>query len=86
MARHGTSIRRGHVEIHRDQAIVERFNRTLAERLCGYQYAREFIQDGRSKEWARRLPHVVAALNRENHYKIPTTKSATPTDFFREKY
>ena len=30
-----TAIRRGRTEIHRDQAIVERFNRTLAERLMG---------------------------------------------------
>ena len=30
MEDHKTYIRRGRVEIHRDQAIVERFNRTLA--------------------------------------------------------
>ena len=41
MENHKTSIRRGHPEIHRDQAIVERFNRTLAERLFGHQYAVE---------------------------------------------
>ena len=41
MENHKTAIRRGRVEIHRDQAIVERFNRTLAERLFGYQYAIE---------------------------------------------
>ena len=41
MEKHKTSIRRGRPEIHRDQAIVERFNRTLAERLFGYQYAVE---------------------------------------------
>ena len=33
MENHKTYIRRGRTEIHRDQAIVERFNRTLAERL-----------------------------------------------------
>ena len=33
MGKHKTYIRRGRTEIHRDQAIVERFNRTLAERL-----------------------------------------------------
>ena len=41
MAKHNVSIRRGRKEIHRDQALVERFNATLAERLFGYQYAKE---------------------------------------------
>ena len=41
MENHKKRIRRGRVEIHRDQAIVERFNRTLGERLFGYQYAVE---------------------------------------------
>ena len=42
---HNVTIRRGHTVIHRDPEIVKRFNRTLAERLFGYQYAKEFIQD-----------------------------------------
>ena len=41
MKENGVAIRRGRVDIHRDQAIVERFNRTLDERLFGYQYAVE---------------------------------------------
>ena len=41
MENNKTTIRRGRTEIHRDQAIVKRFNRTLAERLFGYQYALE---------------------------------------------
>ena len=36
MAKHSVKIRRGRTEIHRDQGVVERFNRTLAERLFGY--------------------------------------------------
>ena len=65
-----TSIRRGRTEIHRDQAIVERFNRTLAERLFGYQYAVEMNmkqtnKNNRSTEWVKRLPEVVSALNNE---------------------
>ena len=34
-----TATPRGRLELHCDQAIVERFNRTLAERLFGRQYA-----------------------------------------------
>ena len=43
MQNNKTSICCGRTEIHRDQAILERFNRTLAERLFGYQYAVEMI-------------------------------------------
>ena len=39
MENNKTAIRRGRTEIHRDQAIEERFNRTLAECLFGCQYA-----------------------------------------------
>ena len=65
MEKHKTYIRRGRTEIHRDQAIVERFNRTFAERLFGHQYAVERLYAGRSTEWVRRLPDVVNALNNE---------------------
>ena len=65
--KHKTYIRRGRTEIHRDQAIVERFNRTLAERLFGHQYAVEMLlpEGKRSTEWVKRLPDVVGALNNE---------------------
>ena len=67
MEKHKTYIRRGRTEIHRDQAIVERFNRTLAERLFGHQYAVEMLlpESKRSTEWVKRLPDVVGALNNE---------------------
>ena len=67
LVKHGVQVRHGRVDIHRDQAIVERFNRTLAERLFGHQYAVEMrLPEGqRSTEWVRRLPAVVAALNGE---------------------
>ena len=67
MEKHKTYIRRGHTEIHRDQAIVERFNRTLAERLFGHQYAVEMLlpEGKRSTEWVKRLPDVGSALNNE---------------------
>ena len=67
MENHKTFIRRGHPEIHRDQAIVERFNRTLAERLFGHQYAIEMrLPEGqRSTVWVKRLPAVISALNNQ---------------------
>ena len=67
MEDHKTYIRRGRTEIHRDQAIVERFNRTLAERLFGHQYAVEMLlpEGQRSTAWVKRLPDVVKALNNE---------------------
>ena len=53
LSKHNVEVRRGRVDIHRDQAIVERFNRTLAERLFGYQYGVEMRlpDDKRSTEW-----------------------------------
>ena len=55
MAEHNVSIRRGRKEIHRDQALVERFNRTLAERLFGYQYAKDLENPHkRNREWVKR--------------------------------
>ena len=67
LAKHGVQVRRGRVDVHRDQGIVERFNRTLADRLFGHQYAQEMrLPAGvQSSEWVARLPAVVAALNRE---------------------
>ena len=67
MESHKTYIRRGRTEIHRDQAIVERFNLTLAERLFGHQYAVEMLlpEGQRSTASVKRLPDVVKALNNE---------------------
>ena len=47
---------------------MERFNRTLAERLFGHQYAQEMqLPEGaRSTELVKRMPAVVAALNGED--------------------
>ena len=61
------SIRQGRVNIHRNQGIVERFNRTLAERLFGHQQAQELLMDSdeRSRQWVNRLPEVISALNNE---------------------
>ena len=66
-------IRRGEKALHRSQAIVERFNRTLAEKLFGHQYAQEYLSatadgtaDRRSREWVARLPQVINSLNKES--------------------
>ena len=67
LTKNGVSVRRGRVDIHRDQGIVERFDRTLAERLFGHQQAQELLMTSgeRSREWVNRLFAVVAALNNE---------------------
>ncbi|KAL5019640.1 hypothetical protein ScPMuIL_002532 [Solemya velum] len=39
LAEHGVSVKCGYADVHQDQAIVERLNRTLSERLFGHQYA-----------------------------------------------
>jgi hypothetical protein len=77
LAKHGVSVRRSRVNIHRDQEIVERFNRTLAERLFGHKYAQEMLlapvkilqipapSDVRSSERVARMPAVIEALNGE---------------------
>lgn len=71
MEKHNTKIRRGRKEIHRDQGIVERFNRTLAERLFGYQYAKEIDTKKRNREWVKRLSDVIKALNKETKKPPP---------------
>ena len=64
MKDHDVRIRRGNVNVHRDQGIVERFNRSLSERLFSFQYSQEMnLKSGeRSTEWVKRLPEVVSAL------------------------
>ena len=74
MEKHSVRIRRGRTEIHRDQGVVERFNRTLAEGLFGYQYAKELENPHkRNRERVKRLPEVIKALK-----KIVTRKVDAP--------
>jgi len=83
MGKNKTAIRRWRPEIHRDQAIVERFNRTLAERLFGHQYAVEMrLPEGqRSTAWVKRLPEVVSAFNNE----VTSLIGKKPADAIKEK-
>ena len=83
MTKHDVRIRRGNANIHRDQGIVERFNRTLGERLFSFQYSQEMKKESgeRSTEWVKRLPEVVSALNRE---KTRLTEKR-PVDAIKEK-
>ena len=64
-AKHGSKIRRGTLQLHRDRGVVERFSRTLAEHLFAHQYAQEFVTRTDSREWVRRLPDVIKQLNNE---------------------
>ena len=83
MENHKTYIRRGRTEIHRGQAIVERFNRTLAECLFGHQYAVEMLlpESQRSTARVKRLPDVVSALNNG----VPRLTGKRPTSAIKEK-
>ena len=86
LAKHRVEVRRGRVDIHRDQGIVERFNRTLAERLFGHQQAQELVlmhmrSGERSREWVKRLPAVIAALNGE----VTRLTGKRPRDAIKQK-
>ena len=52
IARYNVRVRRGNVNVHRDQGIVNRLNRTLSERLFNFQHSLEmnFKSSGRSRE------------------------------------
>ena len=64
--KHNVMIQRGNPSQHRSQGIVERFNRTLADRLLSYQYNKELEDQSKSnREWVSRLQNVVSALNDE---------------------
>ena len=38
LSANGTPFRTGRVDVHKDQAIIERFNKTFAARLFSHQY------------------------------------------------
>ena len=64
MEKHDVMIERGDLSQHRSQAIVERLNRMLVDRLFSYQYHKELEDPSKnSREWVSRLQKVVSALN-----------------------
>ena len=66
MEKHDVIIQRGDPSQHSSQGIVERFNRTLADRLFTYQYHKELEDPSKSnREWVSRLQNVVSSLNNE---------------------
>ena len=66
MEKHDVIIQRGDPSQHRSQGIVERYNKTLANRLFSYQYHKELEDPSKSnREWVSRLQNVVSALNNE---------------------
>ena len=66
MEKHDVIIQCGDPSQHRLQGIVERFNRTLADRLFTYQYHKELEDPSKSnREWVSRLQNVVSSLNNE---------------------
>jgi len=83
MTKHDVRIRTGNVNVHRDQGIVERFNRTLSERLFSFQYSKEMNMKSsdRNREWVKRLPNVVRPLNNE----VTRLTGKKPVDAVKEK-
>lgn len=57
------NIQRSEANNHRAQALVERANKTIAEKLFSYQYAKEMTSDDRNREWVKRLPAVIKSIN-----------------------
>src|SRR6185369_12108408 len=60
---HGVKIQKANSK--RTMGIVERFNRTLSERLFHIQYAEELLMPmpERSRAWVKNLPIIINALN-----------------------
>ena len=82
LLKHGVLIRRGIPGVHRAQAIVENFNKQLAERLFSYQYGRELQFNERNTEWVQRLRHVVKAMNEEKNMAT----GMKPVDAIKQKF
>ena len=66
MEKRDVVIQRGDPSHNPSIGIVERLNRTLADRLFSYQYHKESEDPSKSnREWVSKLQNVVSALNNE---------------------
>ena len=66
MGKHDVMIQHGDPSQHHSQGIMERFNRTLADRLFSYQCHKKIEDPSKSnREWVSRLQNVVSILNNE---------------------
>ena len=62
MEKYDVIIQHGDPSQHRSKGIVERFNRTLADRLFTYQYHKELEDPSKgNREWVSRLQNVVSS-------------------------
>ena len=86
LAKHHVQVRRGQPNNHRQQGLVENYNKVLAERLFGAQYAQEMLFEARgsherSTVWVKDLSEVVQAINDE-----PTRLTGlAPTEAIKQK-
>lgn len=61
----GISIRVAKVGRHRQQALVERKNQTIAKALFKRMAAEELLTEETSKDWVKYLPPLIKALNKK---------------------
>ena len=81
--KHNVKIRRGEPNNHRAQAIVERANRTLAEKLYSFQEGQDLHnKTDRNRTWVKRLPKVLEAMNNQ----ITRLLGETPADAIKKNY
>ena len=65
------TIQRGDPSQHRLQGIVERFDRTLSDRLFSYQYHKELEDPSKSnREWVSRLDSFNPPKSTERNYSM----------------
>ena len=85
MNKHKVKFQRSEAGNHRDQAFVERANRTLGEKIFAHQYTQEMADTqeskSRSREWVERLPAVLKVMNNE----VTRLTRKTPASSIKQK-